>query len=197
MTLVQSISASWSLARRSAALACWPDGTVHSATDVIIDRSSLMDAAFAAPTPLVRIGAAGGWAPSSRTPQRFVTVLLTRVEQVDLTYGNRRLAIRVDACLERCRPNFDAARLLGRHTSARRRKVSVHSVTSAEIGYGRLPVDIVVGDLLALPCDGALPLSYARHPAFSTDETFSTDESDQERRLRPGDEDPGLPSCLK
>lgn len=192
VTLMQSIAASWSLARRSAALGCWPEGAIHSGTDVIVERSSLVHAAAVHPTPLVRIGVAGGWDHSRGTPHRFVTVLLTRVEHVDGTRDDGRVVIWVDAQLDRCRPNLAAARLLGRESTGRRRRVSVRPAADAEVGWARLPADIVAGDLLAVPCDGAIPLSDARRPDYFRGRTGEE---------RPGvvDDDPGpdLPFCLK
>lgn len=188
---MQSIVASWSLARRSAALGCWPEGTIHSDADVILERSSLVHAAAAGRTPLVRIGVAGGWDRALGTQHHFVTIVLTRVEYVDRARDDGRVVIWVDAQLDRCHPNLAAARLIGRDHAARRRRMSVRPTAASELGWARLPVDIVIGDLLAVPCDGAIPLSDARRP------DYFRDVPGEDRLIAPDGDDPDLPFCLK
>ncbi|TFC01018.1 hypothetical protein E3O42_11080 [Cryobacterium adonitolivorans] len=65
-------------------------------------------------TPTVRIGPAGNlWAQQTTSSQRFITVLLTRVEETGFTDSHRRLVVWVDAELDHCRPNLSAARVVG------------------------------------------------------------------------------------
>lgn len=186
-----SIMASRDRALRSAALECWPEGTVHTRDDVVINGSSLVQIASAGPTPAVRIGTAGGLRVQQPSPRRFITVVLTRVEQIGYSEATRRSEIWVDAELDRCRPILTAARIVGRESTARQKRMHLRPQPATGPGWVRMPVDIAVGDLIVVPCDGTTPLGDVRrrdhHP-----ERLNDDRTD------PAEDDfPYLPSCLK
>lgn len=142
---------------------CWPDGTVLTRADVIVNGSSLARAGRREATPSVRIGLAGvGSGPDGRR-ERFSTVLLTRVTAVFEPGRHGRSEVWVDADLGRCRAVLAAARLVGRRARTRRRSVRLLSEASELTGGPvLLPADIAVGDLLAIPCQGAVSLAQVR-----------------------------------
>jgi hypothetical protein len=160
---MSSIRASQSMALRVAALECWPKGTVQTRDDVIVDGLSLAAAAAEGHTPLVRIGPAT--ASFSATPQRFITVLLCRVERIGHAENSRRPQLWVDAELDHCELILSAARLVGREGAARRRRMELCPRPNGSARWIRLPIDIAAGDVVAVPCEGTTPLSdVRRHP---------------------------------
>ena len=192
MTLMYSITASRSSARQAADLEWWPHGTVHTRDDVIINGSSMVRTAHSEHTPAVRIGAVGGlWATRVGSTQRLVTVLLTRVEQIRYSDTTRRPEIWVDAEVNRCRPILSSARIVGRVSTVRRKRMQLQPHPADSTGWLRLPADIVVGDLIVVPCAGSILLSDVRrsdhHP----------ERLDDERTAAADDDFPSLPSCLK
>lgn len=125
------------LMHRLAAPASWPVGTVHTADDVTIQGDSLTALAGHRDTPCVRI------AP---TPfAGHMTVVLTRVEEVT---SDRTPRVRFDARLGRAEALLDTARVLGRASDGRRRRMHVQD----EQHTWMLPRDLRVGDLVAIPC---------------------------------------------
>jgi hypothetical protein len=190
MTLMSSIMARRTLAQR-ASTEFWPEGTVQTADDLIINGASLVNASRDQ-TPAVRIGPAGSfWAGPNTSPQRFVTVLLTRVEETGFTDSHRRLVVWVDAELDRCRPILSAARLVGRQSVAHPKRMQLRPRPKDDMQWVWLPSDVAVGDLIAVPCEGTVPLSDVRRhhgkPSRLGEE-------------HPGDRDDDLPfarACLK
>lgn len=162
MTLLHTILAGRSLALQAAALECWPEGTVLEPGDVLLHGLSLASAARTASTPAVRIGRAGqAWPLPAGSPQRFVTVVLTRVEDVVFSSTARRSEVWVDAGLDHCRPVLDAVRVIGRRPLSRTKRMNLRSPAGGcwEV---HLPVDITASDLVAVPCEGVLALSEVR-----------------------------------
>jgi len=143
---------------------CWPDGTVLTRADVIVNGSSLARAGRREATPSVRIGLAGaGPGPAGQRRELFSTVLLTRVTAVFEPCRHGRSEVWVDADLGRCRAVLAAARLVGRRARTRRRSVRLLSEASdLNGGPVLLPADIAVGDLLAIPCRGAVSRAQVR-----------------------------------
>ncbi|WEO77419.1 hypothetical protein BJQ94_19040 [Cryobacterium sp. SO2] len=162
MTLMSSILARTPLTHRPADVDSWPEGTVHTADDLIINGLSLVRASHDR-TPAVRIGAAPDAAERHGTsPERFITILLTRVEETGFTDSHRRRVVWVDAELDHCRPNVSAARVVGRRSGAHLKRMQLRPRPQDDMQWVWLPADVVVGDLIAVPCDGALPLSDVR-----------------------------------
>lgn len=192
MTALHSVMMARSLARRSAARECWPEHTVHTPDDVIIEGTSLASAATTSETPVVRIGVAeGALAHRPAHPARFITVVLTRVEQILRYPAALRPEVWVDAELGRCRALPEAARLLDRESIARLQRMRLRPDGAGHGGVLRLPRDLAVGDLLAIPCEGAIPLNALRrqgwHPERLDDDRFEGEQDDF----------PYPPSCLK
>lgn len=132
----------------------WPEGTVHTVDDILIRGTSMVDVARIGRTPLVRIGQV----PSVQRRQDFVTVVLTRIEHIERFGGLQRPDVWIDAALRDCEPIFAAARLLGRRPAAHTRRIRLR--TEADAGArlsARLPADLRVGDLLAIPCATTVP----------------------------------------
>ncbi|QYF73992.1 hypothetical protein [Cryobacterium sp. PAMC25264] len=167
MTLMSSILARSTLTHRPADAGCWPDGTVHTKDDLIINGVPLLGTSHDQ-TPAVRIGTApDAGERHSTSPRRFITVLLTRVEETGFTDSHRRLVVWVDAELERCRPILSAARVVGRRSVAHLKRMQLRPRPKEDMQWVWLPADVVVGDLIAVPCEGAVPLSdVRRHVSF-------------------------------
>lgn len=162
MTLLHTILAGRSLALRAAALECWPEGTVLEPADVLLHGVSLAEAARTASTPAVRIGrAAQAWPLPAGTPQRFVTVVLTRVDEVVFSSAARRSEVWVDADLSPCRPIPAAVRVIGRRPVSRTKRMNLRSPAGG-FWEVHLPVDTTASDLVAVPCEGVLALSEVR-----------------------------------
>ncbi|WP_147440951.1 hypothetical protein [Mycetocola zhadangensis] len=186
---MHSLWAHHALALRFAAQ-LWPAGAVHTDTDVILNGAFLTHAALVEPTPLVRIGeASAAWPAQTRSPQRFITVLLTRVVRIDTVPHSSRLDVWVDARFDKCRPNFAAARLVGRVSAHRHPRMLLHPVSGDSRGLVRLPHDLTTGDLIAVPCEGATPLFDVRTGTPPVDHARG-DAAD------PGEDDPSAP-CRK
>jgi hypothetical protein len=120
--------------------ALWPSGTVVGETDVTISGLSLDRLAAVFGTPSVHDGTAG--------PHR-TDILVTRVVSVH-THPIGLLAIRTDAYLDELSPVWSALRLLGR-TSTAASSLFLVSMAS-QFHAAELPLDLRVGDLLAVPC---------------------------------------------
>lgn len=140
-----SIMASRDRALRSAALECWPEGTVHTRDDVVINGSSLVQIASAGPTPAVRIGTAGGLRVQQPSPRRFITVVLTRVEQIGYSEATRRSeskhgdAADDDVCsghLGVFRPDIDADRVRNRASKGRKDRRERHETLLVPLKRG-------------------------------------------------------------
>lgn len=161
MTLLSSIRASRILAPRTATAECWPEGILLTPDDLLLNGVSL--AHTVRETPAVRIGPAGTvWPGPARSPQRFITVLLTRVQETGYIDSHRLPVVWVDADLERCRPILSAVRVIGRRSVARAERMQLRPLPTGELHWVQLPSDVVVGDLLAIPCTGTVPLSQVR-----------------------------------
>jgi hypothetical protein len=164
MSILHSITSSRAAAAhptaRSTEAAYWPSGTQHTPDDILLQGVSLAAAARDGRTPLVRIAEAH--AASGRQPgrQEFVTVLVTRVEYVDQLGILQRPDIWIDAVLSGCEPIACAARIIGRPTTAHRRKARMLSENSPGTHLdAKLPSDVRAGDLIAIPCAGTVPRS--------------------------------------
>jgi hypothetical protein len=162
MTLMSDILARSALPQRSRAAGCWPAGTVHTDDDLIINGVSLVRSSHDH-TPAVRIGPAPDTSELlAAGPQRFITVLLTRVEETGFTDSHRRLVVWADAEVDQCRPILSAARIVGRRSLAHLKRMQLRPRPKADLQWVWLPADIGVGDLIAVPCEGAVPLRDVR-----------------------------------
>ncbi len=136
----------------------WPEGTVHTADDILIRGTSIVDAARTGRTPLVRIGQVPSVHGRLSGRQDFVTVVLTRIEHIERFSGLQRPDVWIDAALRDCAPILAAARLLGRRSAAHTRRTRLRAEADAGSRMpARLPADLRVGDLLAIPCATTVP----------------------------------------
>lgn len=139
----------------------WPDHTITTVTDVLVDGLSMTHLIELSGTPAVY---------PSRTPGRGVVMM--RVVEARTT-GPRRRTICVDFDAERVQLIWSEARLIGRVSTAR--------VEATDIGpKGRKcaltaprPADILPGDVLAAPCEMPLQLWLPDRPAGLAAEVFS------------------------
>lgn len=157
MTLMHSIIASRYLTPASLLEpACWPAGTIVQEADVLVNRESLTEQGRCA-TPAVRIGpVAEPTAAHVVGGRRFVTVVITRVTAV--TPGARRgvAEVHIDADLGRFAAHVNHTRILGRRPSRRSMRAQLR-MADGDAGLPlRLPHDVQTGDLLAIPCEGAI-----------------------------------------
>jgi hypothetical protein len=171
---MSSILARTTLTHRPDDVGSWPAGTVHTEDDLIINGLPLVLTSHKQ-TPAVRIGAApDAGERRAASPERFITVLLTRVEETGFTDSHRRLVVWVDAELDHCRPILSAARVVGRRSVAHLKRMQLRPKPKEDMQWVWLPADVGVGDLIAIPCEGAVPLSdvrpYSGYPGHREDE---------------------------
>jgi hypothetical protein len=159
----------------------WPEHTTTSPTDVTVAGLSLVTLVQWCGTPCVHTAAAvirGTHGRPSET--ELASVVITRVTSVDQENG--QLNVWVDAELDRCAAICSEARLIGRASVAHGAAAilfpaspngTVHRVLE-------LPNDLVIGDLIAIPCIGVTLLrdlqNRTNHP-----ERVSDDRVDHER----------------
>lgn len=165
MTILHSISSTSSTTVQRTEAFSWPRGTEHTPDDILIGGTSLTAAARGGQTPLVRIGETSVPDASSLVRRAFVTVLVTRVIHVDRLGMLQRPDVWVDADLRVCEPIMEAARIIGRAATDRRRRARMLTETDPATHRDvKLSADIQPGDLIAIPCHGTLPHTHvARH----------------------------------
>lgn len=176
MSILHSITSSRAAAAHQTDAVCWPAGTQHIPDDILLQGVSLAAAARDGHTPLVRIAEADAAPGDPAGRQKFVTVLVTRVEYVDQLGVLQRPDIWVDAVLSGCEPIVSAARIIGRRTTTHRRRTRMLSENSPGTHLdAKLPSDVRAGDLIAIPCTGTVPRSHvtahARQPVPTAEGT--------------------------
>jgi hypothetical protein len=135
----------------------WPAFTTQTPVDVIIAAVSLNRLVDWCGTPCVHSADAAipgsGGRPSET---ELASVVITRVVAVDWR-SDLRLHVSIDANLAKSRPAIAEARLIGRLSSVDLvASVTLESSLTGTLGFATcLPADIVVGDLLVIPCRGA------------------------------------------
>ncbi|MCS5734298.1 hypothetical protein [Herbiconiux daphne] len=144
----------------------WPEHTVATTTDVVVAGISLMRLVDVCGTPCVHVAAAVVPGTHGRpSPLHDASVVVVRVLSVELrggaASGERDVVVDGELCRAHAEPT--EARLVGRASTARKTFARCHSVTSDdEPLLLPLPVDLAEGDLIALPCTGAVPLRDVR-----------------------------------
>lgn len=138
----------------------WPARTVAGLDDVVIAAVSLHRLADVCGTPCVHTAAAVAPGTGGRASQdETVSVVVTRVTRIDDRSGVRLLQL--DADLRSVEMHPMDARLIARISTA-------HSTPALLGAAGRsalLPADLVVGDLIAIPCTDAVSLHDVRADA--------------------------------
>ncbi|MFT2817605.1 hypothetical protein [Leifsonia sp. A12D58] len=147
-------------------LDAWPELSHATTTDVFVSGVSLLRVADLCGTPSVHTAAAvipcSGGRPSST---ERASVIVARVTSV-MPAADGALRVSLDARLAGLQLEFAQTRLIGRASTAKVAQIHLagagmragageeHTVS----GTVTLPADIVVGDLLAIPCRRALAM---------------------------------------
>ena len=139
----------------------WPEHTIASTTDVFVSGVSLVRLSELCETPCVHNAAAvipgSGGRPS---PVNMASVVVLRVTAVRHDHGHEDEVV-VDGHVEHCRTIPSEARLIGRVSTAH--AVPLHlGFRDSETCDVRLPGDIHIGDLVAVPCVGMTMLRDVR-----------------------------------
>ncbi|MCS5714227.1 hypothetical protein NVV95_06630 [Herbiconiux sp. CPCC 205716] len=135
----------------------WPEWTHPTTTDVIVSGVSLLRLVAICGTPCVHVAAAVVPGTHGRPSDRDqACVVVARVTAI--THGGELV---LDAGLTDTAACFDELRMLGRASTRHTRpfQLSGHTV--------QLPDDLAPGDLVAIPCGGALTCRQLRTPAAS------------------------------
>ncbi|GAA2226968.1 hypothetical protein N1031_03390 [Herbiconiux moechotypicola] len=139
------------------ALDRWPEQTHPTVDDVVVGGVSLRRLVDICETPCVHVAAAvvpgSGGRPSDREQ---ASVVVTKVLEVT---GDGMLVL--DAELSEVAAHFDEARLIGRASTRR--------ATAFAVGNGAmvLPADVRAGDLVSVPCRGAVCCRHLRGRAVA------------------------------
>ncbi len=193
MTFFHSVAWERGMALRVPSPGPWPRDTTLTATDVLVGGRSLDQIARAEGTPCLRIAEAPdtGLFPPGR--QHLITALVTSVEAISMNSRGRPEEIWVDAELDGCRPRISEARLIGRPASGRRRRVALRPTTRTALDghLVRLPADVQLGDLIAIPCEGPCALHDVRR------RSYHPERLDDGRWADDGDEFTALGRCGK
>lgn len=160
----------------------WPEHTVTAVDDVIVGAVSLVRLAQWEGTPCVMTGDL--YHPKARDVRARgvgtdVTVVVMRV--VSLDEGDDRHGAAVDAQLAALPARWGECRLIGRVSTARPRPVDLLGAARDGASLAQLdrtasatcclPGDLREGDLLAVPCAGAVSLHDVRARPVGTDIT--------------------------
>lgn len=125
----------------------WPEWTHLTTIDVVVSGVSLLRLVELCDTPCVHIAAAvvpGTHGRPSDTEQ--ASVVVAQVVEIP-----REGALILDADLTRVQAHVSEARLIGRASTQHSVPFSLSAEQSAV-----LPADLRVGDLIAIPCRGAV-----------------------------------------
>ncbi|TFC94449.1 MULTISPECIES: hypothetical protein [Cryobacterium] len=145
----------------------WPEGSQVTTTDVIISGVSMNRLVEICQTPCVHTAAAvipGTYGrPSS---YQGAAVVVVRVTTVLRNCGAARVVL-IDACLDTVNAAWPETRLLGRASTVKSTVAVLlsgesHETSSGGRGVVELPDDLREGDLLAIPCAGAVALRDVR-----------------------------------
>ncbi|MFF3064953.1 hypothetical protein ACFVQ3_10375 [Oerskovia sp. NPDC057915] len=141
----------------------WPAATRATVTDVLVAGVSLAHLAALCGTPCVHVAQACGPRSAGGRMGTVVVAAVTDVRDV----GAAGLEVGLDADIDPLPARWAQARLVGRASSAR----PVRAVVTGGRGPGALtvPLDLRVGDLLAVPCRGQVALRDVRRAPGRTD----------------------------
>lgn len=136
----------------------WPEATIVTTTDVVVSGISLLRLVEVCGTPCIHSGAAIVPGTNGRPSDTAKTaVLVVRVTEVAL-HASGNTVIETDARLDNLRLIWSETRLINRASTAHsgvvliaRRPVDPELVFTADVASVDLPLDLRVGDLLAIP----------------------------------------------
>ncbi|TBN58360.1 hypothetical protein EYE40_13695 [Glaciihabitans arcticus] len=128
----------------------WPEATVTTVHDVMIAGVSLSHLADVCGTPCVHTGAAVIPGTAGRpSPTSVTSVLVTAITGI-ATHPSGALVITADAALDEHRVVWSELRLIRRVSTAHSGTVLIAG-RSENPAVADLPLDLVIGDLLAAP----------------------------------------------
>jgi hypothetical protein len=171
----------------------WPEATIVGDTDIVVSGISLLRLVDVCGTPAVHSGAAvvpdSGGVPAT---DARTAVLIVRIIAVT-RHASGLTVVQVDACLDNLRLVWSEARLFGRAPSGRRKMTlvvrrpgTIDLDVTDDVIAARLPRDLRVGDLLAIPSRSIQARSIdQRHPLTGTadwrpDPVFATAPGENE-----------------
>lgn len=141
----------------------WPAHTAPTPTDVVVGGISLMRLFEIAGSPAVLTGDLP--LPSGGTD---VTVLLFRITLRVDTQENKRIAL-TDCSFEGIDASWEECRIIGRASAARTTTIELIPGEEGDAAWphpvAMLPADLREGDVVVVPCAGAVTLGRVRpHP---------------------------------
>ncbi|SDZ34792.1 hypothetical protein [Herbiconiux ginsengi] len=146
----------------------WPEHTVATTTDVLVAGISLLRLVDVCGTPCVHTAAAvvpGTHGRPSPTGQACVVVVcVLRIDRMPVdptSTATPVLRLTVDGDLGHAHPVPSEARLVGRVSTSRRVLAECCSRDEPTLVVP-VPEDLAVGDLIAVPCAGTVPLRALR-----------------------------------
>lgn len=146
----------------------WPEHTVPTVSDVVIGGVSLRRLVEISGTPALLTGDLPHPKPAQARAQGIgndVTVLVFQVTLRVDTDSDKRVAL-TDCGFDRVTPYWDECRLIGRTSTAKNTTIELipGETGSAPWPYPivTLPADLHPGDLLTVPCAGAVTLRDVR-----------------------------------
>jgi len=136
----------------------WPAHTHATPDDVVMAGVSLLRIVDLCATPCVHTGPAViAWSGGMASPTESTTVVAATVTAADAG------GIRLDAVFHGHAPLWREARLIGRVSHAYERQSAVFGADgTVGIGVVLLPSDVRVGDVIAVPCSGAIGVGDVR-----------------------------------
>jgi hypothetical protein len=136
----------------------WPEATIATTTDVVVSGISLLRLVEVCGTPCIHSGAAVVPGTNGRPSDTAKTaVLVVRVTEV-MPHASGNTVIETDARLDNLRLIWSETRLINRASTAHggvvliaRRPVDPELAFTTDVASVDLPLDLRVGDLLAIP----------------------------------------------
>ena len=146
----------------------WPEHTIPTTSDVVVGGVSLMRLVEITDTPAVLTGDLPHPKPAQARAQGIgndVTVLLFRVTLRIDTEKHKQVAL-TDCAFDRVTPRWSECRLIGRTSTTKSITIELIPGESGAAPWPypivTLPGDLHQGDLLAVPCVGAVALHEVR-----------------------------------
>lgn len=140
------------------ALDLWPEATVATTTDVVVSGISLLRLVEVCGTPCIHSGASVVPGTDGRPSDTAKTaVLVVRVTE-SLLHASGKTVIETDARLDNLRLIWSETRLINRASTSycgivliARRPIDPDLAFTSDVASVDLPLDLRVGDLLAIP----------------------------------------------
>lgn len=145
----------------------WPESSHATTTDVIVSGVSMLRLVDVCQTPCVHTAAAViPGTRGRRSPYQDAVVVVVRVTAVLKNFDAARVVL-IDACLDSVNATWRETRLIGRVSTVKSTAAILlsgesHETPSLGRGVMDLPDDLREGDLLAIPCTGAVALRDVR-----------------------------------